>query len=368
MRPIRRSGATRGVAGATALSAGLLSTVLLASVLLGPLAASAQAAPQQGEAELPVTWGVKPAPVAGEPQRPNFDLEAAPGESISDALIVENLSTVDLVLGVYASDAYNTPDGGIDLLASSDEPVDLGSWVSVETPSIRVPAGGSMTVPFTINVPSDASPGDHVGGIVTSLTLPAPDAEGHRVEVERRLGSRIYMRVDGELNPQLRFTSLTVDHQPNANPFAPGAVEVTYDVENVGNVRLRATRELRVTGGLGTGTRSAEAADMAELLPGNSYRLTQRIDGIWPTFSTTIEVVLQPYEPSGAQLEPAPGPVTARTTRMFVPVSQLLLIGVLVIGTLVILWQRRRNRRALTATVDAAVAEALRTRDGKPNQ
>ena len=58
-----------------------------------------------------------------------------------------------------------------DLLAGDEPPRDIGAWTTTEVPSVTVPAGGQVTVPFTIVVPEDASAGDHVGGIVTSLTV-----------------------------------------------------------------------------------------------------------------------------------------------------------------------------------------------------
>ena len=295
---------------------------------------------------IPVSWSVHPAPggeAAAGGVRPNFVLEGAPGDTLTDALVVENTSDVNLVLGVYASDAFNTPSGGTDLLAGDSDAVDLGSWTTPDTTSITVPAGGSVTVPFTIEIPDDASPGDHTGGIVTSLRLTEPDADGNRVTVERRLGTRIYLRVDGGVEPELTFTDLTVEHHGGWNPFAPGSIEVTYTVENTGNVRLRATRLVRVEPGVG-GTVTAEAADMPELLPGNSYEFTQEVGGVWPAFGTTVEVELGPYATAGDTIEPAPAEVIGRTELTLWPVAQLLALVVLL--ALLGLWWWRRGRRS----------------------
>lgn len=319
------------------------------------------ASPAQGDDEVPVSWSVSPGPSEGEPGRPNFVLEAEPGDTVSDVLVVENLGEVNLVLGVYASDAFNTESGGIDLLTGDDEPTGLGSWVEVDEPSVTVPAGASVEVPFSIRVPDDASPGDHVGGIVTSLRITEPDQTGTRVTVERRLGTRIYLRVDGELDAELTFTALSSTYRGTANPFAPGAMDVTYRVENTGNVRLRATRTALVEPSIGPST-SAEAADMAELLPGNSYELTQRVDGVWPGWSTATVVELAPYDSSTAEPDEPVGaaPVAiGRISTTLVPWPQIvLLLGVVVIAVLSFLGRRRRDRQ-LRASVDHAVAAAL---------
>ena len=254
--------------------------LLLVSAIAGPVAADTVAP------SVPVSWSVEPVTRPGAPDRPNFVLDAAPGDVVEDALAVQNLGDVDLVLGVYASDAFNTTTGGIDLLAAGEAPEDLGSWVRLDETSITVPAGGAVEVPFSVDVPADADPGDHVGGIVTSLRVTEADAEGNRLAVERRLGTRIHLRVDGTLTPELTFTELDADHSGVANPFAPGSMRLTYRVENTGNVRLRATRTATVDPTWGP-TVTAEAADMAELLPGNSYVLTQTVPGNRPACSST---------------------------------------------------------------------------------
>ncbi len=295
----------------------------------------------EGDA-LPVSWSVHPEPGGAEGVRPNFVLEGAPGDTITDALVVENTSDVNLVLGVYASDAFNTPSGGTDLLAGDSDAVDVGSWTTPDVDSITVPAGGSVTVPFTIEIPRDAAPGDHTGGIVTSLRLTEPDAEGNRVTVERRLGSRIYLRIEGGVEPELTFTQLEVRHRGGANPFAPGSLEVVYRIENTGNVRLRATRLVRVEPGVGA-TITDEAADMPELLPGNSYDFTQRVGGVWPAFGTEVEVELTPYAAAGDTVEPAPGVVIARTQLTLWPVAQILAVLLVLLAAGAWWWLRRRR-------------------------
>jgi hypothetical protein len=302
----------------------------------------AAASPAQGGDEVPVSWAVGPTPLDGEPARPNFVLEAEPGDTVDDVMVVENLGEVNLVLGVYASDAFNTESGGIDLLAGDDEPTGLGSWVEVDEPSVTVPAGATVEVPFTVRVPDDAAPGDHVGGIVTSLRITDPDQDGTRVSVERRLGTRIYLRIDGELAPELTFTELSSSYRGTANPFAPGAMDISYRVENTGNVRLRATREAQVAPTVGPRS-SAEAADMAELLPGNSYELTQRVDGVWPGWSTVTEVELTPYDSSAADAAGTAPPAIARVSTTLVPWPQIVLLVAVVV--LAVLYLRGRISR-----------------------
>ncbi len=52
---------------------------------------------------------------------------------------------------------------------------------------VSVPAGQTVEVPFTVDVPADADTGDYAGGVVTSLTVADQSAN---VNVDRRLGIR----------------------------------------------------------------------------------------------------------------------------------------------------------------------------------
>lgn len=354
--PVARAGRVRSRVGTRV---GRLAAVALGALLLSLVATAAPVAVAGAQddpidpASMPVTWAVRPGSGSGEADRPNFVVEGAPGDTVSDVLVVDNTSAVNLVLGVYASDAFNTPEGGTDLLSADRDPVDVGSWVTAEQRSITVPAGGTLEVPFTVEIPEDAEPGDHTGGIVTSLTLSEPDAQGNRIQVERRLGSRIYVRVEGGVEPALTFTNLEVVHHGSRNPFAAGSLTITYVVENTGNVRLRATRLVRVSPTIGSDV-TVEAADMPELLPGNSYEFTQDVPNVWPGLATDVEVELDPYESTGATLDPAPSPVVARTALTLWPVSQVvgLLVLVLVVGA--VLWRRGSNRSSTPEVAPSA--------------
>ncbi len=93
--------------------------------LVGPLHATAGAQDGGGTgatmSEVPVTWSVRPTAADDGSARPNFVLEAEPGATVTDELVVTNDGSVNLVLGVYVSDAFNTAEGETDLLAG-DEP------------------------------------------------------------------------------------------------------------------------------------------------------------------------------------------------------------------------------------------------------
>ncbi|MGH3933281.1 MAG: hypothetical protein ACRDTF_25270, partial [Pseudonocardiaceae bacterium] len=218
----------------------VLLTVLLTLVAAGtPAAAPAWAEPsgqapptppsqgQPGSAG-PATFGVRPATATAPDTRSHFTFGATPGAILRDFLSVENISEAPLTLRVYASDAFNTPEGGFDLLAGGRKPVDIGAWTVPGQDTVTVGGRSTVIVPFTVTIPHNASPGDHAGGIVASLTTQETNAEGQRVAVEQRVGARIYLRIAGEFTAQLMIDGLTGAFHPSANPLDGGEATVRY--------------------------------------------------------------------------------------------------------------------------------------------
>lgn len=60
-----------------------------------------------------------------------------------------------------------------------------------------MPAGKRADIPFEFKVPANATPGDHIGGLVASVRQTEESADGQRPEVERRVAARVYLRVTG---------------------------------------------------------------------------------------------------------------------------------------------------------------------------
>ena len=100
-----------------------------------------------------------------------------------------------------------------------------------------------LNEPFTLTVPANAQPGDHIGGVIAALTQ---RANGGRVAQENRVGDAVYLRVSGPLQPVLSVESLSVGgYHGTVNPFGGGSTSVSYTVHNTGNVSCRARRRCR---------------------------------------------------------------------------------------------------------------------------
>lgn len=324
---------------------------VLASLGIPTLAFSAEADELDGS----VTWGVRPAPSADHgAERANYYYEVEPGDVIEDALIVSNYNEGDIDLLVYAADAFTTTDGALDLLTRGEQSIGVGTWTASARSALTVPAGGSSEVPFTVTVPANATPGDHAGGIVTSL-VGTQSAQG--ITVDRRLGSRIHIRIAGELAPAIAIEDLGLSYHGTLNPFGAGSAQAGFSLVNTGNVRLSGEQTVVVSGPFGIGSWS-QTISVAELLPGDRKTFDVRLDGVLPLLWLGAEVSLVP-QMEGGQTGIAVQTVAESAGTVAIPWSLLVLLAAIALLAFLLIRGRRRRKAAEDKRVADAVAAAL---------
>jgi hypothetical protein len=284
----------------TALGATALAASLTAAVLLAANGAAAQEATEEEPAA--VTWGVNPSSQDGPDGRAAFDYALDPGDTLIDFVGVSNFGAEPITVQLYASDAYTTETGAFDLLPSSEAPVDVGSWIGFNEQTLTVAPETRLDVPFALTVPADATPGDHVGGIVAAVTEETTDASGNAILMERRVGARVHLRVAGELDPNLTPELGHVTYDYEWNPIEPGSVSFDYAVENAGNVRLQGELVARIAGPWDVMAREVVIAELPQILPGDRFEGTAEVDGIWPLAYLNAELIVRPEAVSEADM------------------------------------------------------------------
>lgn len=290
----------------------------------------------------PATFGVRPATAEAPDSRSNFSYSATPGAVVRDHVAVSNVSAQPLKLRVYASDAFNTPEGGFDLLPSGRPSVDVGKWVVADRPEVEVAPRSTVIVPFSLTVPANATPGDHTGGLVASLTTEAAGSDGQRVAVEQRVGARVYLRVSGDLTPRLSIEGLTATYR--GRWFGSGDTALSYVVRNTGNVRLGGKQKVWVETPWGSVVDGPVMADLPELLPGSTFRVSSVVPGVLPVGWVDGVAHIDPVAPAGTT--PVPGVAEARTTTAAPP--WVVVIAFLFVAlVLVLLSLRRRSKPSL---------------------
>lgn len=354
--------------------------VVLVSVLAGPMLSSSAAAVDD---DTVLTWGVQPSTPEGPDGRSAFDFQVAPGTQISDWVAVTNDSPVAATFRVYAADATTDYDtAAFTLVGAEQASTDLGAWTAVDTGPAACPdtdddaeatcarglgihvdlaPGEQKNLPFTITVPADATPGDHAAGIVAAFDQQATDAAGSAVRVEQRVGTRIYLRVDGPLTAKVGISGVVAGYDSSWNPLDAGTGRLGFDVTNTGNVRLSGVPQVHLTGPFGIDLGTVTLDPIANLLPGGTGHVEAELPDVLPLFflRATVTVTPQPGDGATATASLDLAPVTATAVTWAVPWTALGALMLVVAGVVLLVWWRRRSRRLLAAEL-AAYAERVR--------
>ncbi|HWM18362.1 MAG TPA: DUF916 domain-containing protein [Ilumatobacteraceae bacterium] len=311
-----------------------------------------------------LTWGVAPSGPDGQGgERTWFEFRLDPGARHDDSLALTNYSYEDLTFDVYAKDAFTNASGGLDVLAATGQSRGAGTWIGV-APQVEVPARSTVDIPFTLQVPTGAEPGDHAAGIVASLTHEVVDGDGSRVTIDRRVGARVYVRVLGDVHPELTVERLDVGYRSTGGLGTRGDAEVAFRVTNTGNIRLGGVTELDVAGPFGMFSATQDGPNVHELLPGESFDSTAVITGLTPSGRLRATVTIDPEPADGAELSVEPAPDVASATTWAVPRPLIVLVG-LAVGLLVLRRRIVRRRRRAPTEVNGDDSRDDDTRDGQ---
>lgn len=303
------------------------------------------------------TWQMQPSGKDGPSTRPHHVYDLAPGAVVKDYVRIENLGDESLTLRLYATDAFSTTSGQFALLPSAEKPTDVGTWVTMSADEVTVKAGKDVIVPFEVVVPDNASPGDHVGAVISSLVTEQTNSKGEKILVESRIGSRVYLRVKGDTTQQLQIDNLSVGWTGSFWQPWNGRVTVSYDVTNTGNLRVTSTPQIVVNGPIGVQLARSAGPALPELLPGSTIRVSSDAEGndaipgpeLSPVFAAgflRVNLALR-----------AETTIVASSSAGLVAIPWLLVIALgIVVAAVVVWWWRRRNQQD---RIEALVAERV---------
>lgn len=312
-----------------------------------------------------ITWSISPASATAPDSRLRFAYtNIEPGSTIYDHLAVYNLSSQSVAFEIYATDASGTTAGGaLTLLPANAKSTDIGSWITVaghvSQLSIIIPAHKGIIEPFTIAVPTHATPGDHTGGMIASVGTSHRNSARQVVTLFQRIAVPLELRVSGKLVASLQVNSVSAGLSNPVNPFGGGTAHVTYSVTNTGNVRLTGTQIVKVTGQFGIGA-TVRARALPVVLPGDSIRYTVSVGGLYPAGAMTAHVTVTPAWPKDATPLKLPLALATGSASLFAVPWALLGLIILLGGGGYGVWRMWRWRRREHYADIAAAAEHAR--------
>ncbi|MFE2228718.1 COG1470 family protein [Streptomyces kronopolitis] len=277
-------------------------TLATAAVLLCPAAAAARPAATPA----PPGWSAAPAPGAGaapgDPDRPFFYLEGAPGTVLADRLSLSNPTGRALSVRLRGSGA--------------------GGWISLASKEVRIPPHTRAGVPFTVTVPRDAAPGGRSGTLLATGVGKGAGAGRRTVP--------LHLRVTGPVLSALTVEKVSVRR-------AGGVALIRYTLVNRGTTVLRPRIAVRADGLFGPLLRRAARTRPPALAPGRAVDLTETWSA--PPALDAVDVRLTATAAGGAH-DAATASYTAVPWGVLAAPPLLLAVGA---GGLVALRRRRRG-------------------------
>lgn len=185
-----------------------------------------------------------------------------PGESREFSINISNLSSTEQVIYLFTRNISGVKAGGVPIFADDDAEktgFEITEWLTLNDTSITIPGDGSYSISFTINVPENASPGSHFGGVFASVDPPRLRSSGAAVGYE--VASILSIRVAGDAVEKAQIRSFSSDNYIYSSPN----VTFNAEIENQGNVLIRPTGPLEITNMFG---KTVATLDFNESLAG----------------------------------------------------------------------------------------------------
>ncbi|MCU1681902.1 MAG: putative protein of unknown function cell surface [Amycolatopsis sp.] len=192
----------------TAITLGVLSLI---GFIVSPGIAMAQTSPTSAPAP---GGGVSLRPVQkseADAAKSYFDLRGATGTTLVEAVEAHNTGADAVSLVVSPVDGLTGQTSGSVFANRQDSVGETGKWIKSSTATLDLAPGASKVVPFTVQVPGDASNGDHLAGLAFENTAPSTSPGGFQIKQVLRtvIGVLVVVPGDAAFHPSLTSLDLT---------------------------------------------------------------------------------------------------------------------------------------------------------------
>ena len=184
----------------------------------------------------PVMLSITPVGITGT----YFQLTVSPGETRELTVLIGNHGTAPVRARTYAADVYSIINGGFGARLSGEATTGATLWAQYPTDLLSIDPGTGVRRNFTLTIPADATPGEHMTSLVVQNADPVTTGTGIAIQQVVRQAIAIAITVPGPLVPALRIGAAR--HSEVAGKSVLGV-----ELENTGNVRLRPSAELTLT-------------------------------------------------------------------------------------------------------------------------
>ncbi|MBO9533249.1 MAG: DUF916 domain-containing protein [Solirubrobacteraceae bacterium] len=194
--------------------------------------------------EEPGAFSARPSEAAPQDKRGTFfRLHVERGTDRRQSIVIENLSKRSKQLLIDAVDGRTGTTSG-SVYANRQDPLSkAGSWIKLPVKSLDLPAGRTMRIPFSLSIPSDAAPGDHLAGI--AIQDRHRTHSGSRVAITQiiRVVVGVQIIVDGPTEKALSLGKVALQALPGTK-----VPSVVVHLENTGGELCKPTLDVTLAG------------------------------------------------------------------------------------------------------------------------
>lgn len=284
----------------------------------------------------------QPTPASGqglEISPPLLDLKADPGQTVKTQIKLRNVTKGPLVTKDEVNDFVSGgEDGQPKLLLDSNEqsPYSIKTWLST-IPSVTLQPGEQKTIPITMVVPQNASPGGHYG--VVRFTGRPPELDDTGVSLSASIGTLILVKVSGNVTEQAKISEMyAAKGDKQRSMFEYGPINIIEKVENTGNIHFKPKGTVRLTNIFGKEVASYQLNEKGgNVLPGSTRKFEQ-------TYNKKL--LFGRYKAQADVVYGSDNKILSRTISFWVIPYKLILIALAII-VLIVFGIKRYNRYIL---------------------
>jgi hypothetical protein len=185
--------------------------------------------------------GVSAGPLHWDPSNPAtrsyYIPTVPPGGTFTDQIRVQNPNDDAVDLYVNAVDGITAIPSGAVYANRTDPVARWGAWLETGISSMTMGAHQDSLVSFTVRVPADATPGDHLAGVAFENAHPTPGSGSISITSIVRTVVGVLVKVPGPAAFHLTISAATIQPLSNAN-LSSVVVTLTDDGRLLGKPRL----------------------------------------------------------------------------------------------------------------------------------
>ncbi len=259
---------------------------------------------------------------SGEVEGAYFAVTMKPGDAQTLTAALVNAADTAFDARTFAADAYTIVNGGMGVREDGTEATGVTTWIDYPAETLTLEPSSTIERSFTVTVPDDAPPGQHITGIVLQTAQPLPVTGSSTFNQILRKTVAVFITVPGPVEPALNIGAVTLE---------PGAAwnTIAVEVANTGNVLIRPAGTVVLRDGAGAAVLTVPVL-MGVVYAGHQTMLELLIKDSLPPGDLVIDVELT--DATHGLAATAGGTVTVPAEVASVPPSPVALSEVMVVA------------------------------------